>query len=248
MVRTDVWRTVVLALVIGWSITGCQGDAVLIPQTEEPFLYIVLNERTLQVGPDMEHGQHALLLDASSPLEEARFREAERFEMTAASDNALLGWREDRPHNFTGPGSYPAPNMRTWNYHLPDEREAGLGGTGDLLPGAAYRLEIETGDHLITGEVVIPGQIEPRRVTVEGVDMLTWPSVPRAAGYRIFFGLKPRLTPDTIFPVPAGQRSARIEAVDANLWAYLTDQDLSRSGIEGARGVLGAVTTATLEF
>lgn len=240
-------RALSWALALG-LLAGCAGDSIVPPSGDEPFVYIILGQRTVNhraLGP--KYGQHGYLLRSGSPAEPAIFLEADRFDMLRARDRARFGWRS---FGFKGEATGTwAVSYDDANYNLPDTATmAGLGAE-DIQPGERYELEIEVGGALILGSVVVPDSFTVTVTELNGRTVATWPDVAGAAGYQVHFADEDAvLLTDTLFGLPAdaiGSGGAlAVEAMDPNLWLYITNDQTPRAGIEGALGLFGALTTA----
>lgn len=230
-------------------LAGCRGDEVLIPNSEEPFLNLVLNQRTVseRVG---RSGQFAFLLTSGSPAEPARFRCAEHFTMRPTGTTAQFRWRALACSGEVG--GYPAVSFNDANHYLPDPTTAEGLGAEAIQPGGAYELLIETGGRTIRGSVRVPVSFSASASEHNGRRMAVWPRVVGAAGYQIRLPDERLVTQtDTSFTVPdevlRGEQ-IEIRALDPNLWRYVTEDQLHRSGIDGGFGVFGAISTARLTF
>lgn len=243
-------RALPLVLLLAAPLVGCGGDPVVVPESGEPFLYLVLNERTPDRNTvDRRAGQHALLLTAGSPAAPAEYRGAERFELRRAADGARFAWQA---LGVRGPvDSYPAAPLDRPNFTLPDSAAGPLLGAAALEPGATYELQVETAGRSMRGRVTLPDRFVVSRTERAGRSTAVWPRVRGAAGYRIEIeGAPVQIQTDTAFTLPAdvpGGR-VRVSALDPALFSYLTEPRTERAGIEGGYGVFGAVSTATLEL
>lgn len=246
--------SLILPLALSTAVTGCNGSEVLIPSSEEPFLYLVLNERSVDRSR-ARVGQHALLVTTGSPTEPPRYRRAERFSMHRASDGALFGWEQRNPGTeVTG---YPALSLGEPNFLLPDTTPASTLGAKNLTPGETYTLHVETGGAVIRGEVTVPGAFTASVVQRGGRPYAVWPQVPGAAGYGIEIRLsngnseKVALQTETVYAIPMEVLAGgelKIRALDPNLYLYTTERRTARAGIDRGYGVFGAVTEARLTF
>lgn len=247
-IRTMVRAAALVAAAVLAS--ACRGDVIVVPVSEEPFLYLVLNERTVDRSTaEGRAGQHALLLTSGSPAQPAHYRLAERFEMRRASDGAAFAWRV-RP--LTGDvGSFPAVSLDHPNLALPAAAPPAL-GADDVAPGETYELRVETGGRVIRGRVAVPARFAATVTERDGRRLAVWPRVPGAAGYRITPGDGPlRIQADTTFAIPDDLpvgSELRIDALDPGLYTFLTDDRTGRAGIDAGYGVFGAVTSATLRL
>jgi hypothetical protein len=223
---------------------ACDTGRVVAPENDEPFLYLVLNHRSLSdYGGFSQFVQHGLLLTTGSVLESPRYRSAQRFEMRRLGEERF-DWRMYE-NLITEPGTLTSLSLLFANYHLPDSATAAGLGTSDLAPGETYTLAIESEGELIRGATMIPDTFTVRIVRArEGDQFAVWPAVRGAGGYRVISEVEPsRLQRDTVFPLPSGGgANVQVEALDANLYGYLADQDISRAGIDNGFGVFGAVT------
>lgn len=240
-------RAASLALLAGALLVGCRGDEVLIPNSQEPFLHLVLNQRTAseRIG---RSGQFAFLLTSGSPAEPAHFRCAERFAMWGGGDAAQFRWRS---LDCSGEvGGFPAVSFNDANYYLPDPTTAEGLGAEAIQPGQMYELLIETAGRTIRGSVRVPASFTASLSERDGRRVVTWPKVSGAAGYQIRLpDERLVLQQDTVYTVPdevgKGER-IEIRALDPNLWRYLTEDQVQRSGIDAGFGIFGAITTARL--
>ena len=239
----------ILILVIAATApVACAGDEVVVPESEAPYLYLVLNFRTLWTyGAVDEQHQLALLLTTGPAIGASEYRTAEHFHMRRASDGARFDWR-GHPELASRMAPDP-PELLNANYHLPET--SGLDGLGadSILPGETYTLEIETGGVTLRGEATVPADFTVSVATRDGRRIAEWPRVEGASGY--FVGVYPHpseMQTDTFFvipeDVPAGE-SVRVQALDANLFRYITDDRLGRAGIDAGFGVFGAVSSAS---
>lgn len=226
------------------------GEAPTVPESEEPMLHLVLNQRTLSHHSDY-FGQHALLLTSGSPLESPRYRRAERFEMRRASDGRRFDWRAYSNLPDT-PGTVSGISMAAANYYLVEESSAVGLGAADLRSGERYELGVETGGRTVRGSVLIPAPFAASVERRDGRTLATWPTVTGAAGYLITASDGSHsLQVNTRFVVPAGVArggSLTVQALDPNLYRYMSERRTGRAGIEGAFGVLGAVSMMRVEF
>ncbi len=238
-----------LALVLALLSGACASDDPLVPASDEPFLYLVLNQRTSLAYYDSLSSprQLALLLTVASPLEPMPYRTARRFEMRRASDRRLFDWRV-YPDLVDNPGTEGSIDLIYGNYHLPDSATAAGLGTADLRPGESYELEIETEGVVIRGQATIPAAFTASVEVRDGRRIVTWPRVPGAGGYLVEAYPYPREPQrDTVYAVPADVPAGpmSITAVDPNFYRFLTDEDAGRAGIDAGFGVFGALTPAS---
>lgn len=222
---------------------ACAGDPVAVPGGETPYLYLVLGERTVALDrPGEPPAQHAVLLTLPAPTQPARYRAADRFDMTDETTGSAFSWTD---LGLTGTvESFPGMDFRRPNYRLPNSPTTGL-GSADLTPLGSYALEIRTGGRIIRGRVTVPAQITAR---LDG-RTLSWAPVAGAAGYRVMIDRAKRLVTDTVLPLSEEELSATsivVDAMDPNLWQYLTREVTSAPDLNGAHGVLGAITRDTV--
>jgi hypothetical protein len=241
-------RRVVGIAVLGLSVpTSCDTSDLLVPVSDEPFFYLVLNERSLSEYSG-EFTQHALLLTTGSPLESPDYRIAERFEMRRLTDGASFDWQpyaEARGQT----GTKDAISLQGANYHLPlVSTPRGL-GVDSLAPGERYEIEIASRGHLIRGKTTIPAAFVARFVAVGEAMHVIWPQVQGAVGYSLTFSSGTVvLQQDTTFRPESTDRGGTlvIRALDENLYRYMAERDLSRSGITGSYGVIGASSASMI--
>lgn len=239
-------RTIARTLIAAGSflLVACDTGRVVAPESGEPFLYLVLNHRSISDGGGFsEFVQHGLLLTAGSALESPRYRNAQRFEMRSA-DGGLFDWRI-YPNLSNEPGTLNSISMLYANYYLPDSATATGLGTSDIVPGESYTLNIETEGELIRGSVTVPDTFTVRLRSIGEVSIVTWSPSRGAGGYRTSLGDgTSMLLTDTVFTLPAGIAPAefRVEALDANLYRYVAESESARAGIDSGFGVFGAVT------
>lgn len=226
---------------------GCGTDDVIAPESDEPFLFLVLNWRTLS-NYDLEtFSQHALLVTAGSPSEHPRYRSAQRFEMRRASDGAPFDWRAHTGLDPEAAGSIDFIELNWANYYLPEESSGNGLAYGDLEPGETYELEIETEGVTLRGRATMPESFTVSVLVQDGRRIAVWPRVRGAGGYIV--GVEGELQADTSYVIPADvPAAARLEvrAVDENLYRYLADERVGRSGIDRGYGVFGAVVFASV--
>ncbi len=237
------------------TLTGCEGDEITVPVSDEPFLYLVLGERTPSQIYRLTFGQHALLMTVGTPTESVGHRAAGRFEMRRASDGALFGWLQREGSSDVG--GYPALTLKAPNFFLPDTTSGPTLGASALEPGGTYTLYIETLGEVIEGRVTIPETFTAKYVRQDGRKIAVWPSVAGAAGYTIEFDLdngairETVVQTDTVLPLPEDLSSdgfLEIRAMDPNMFEYTADVQAVRAGIDNGFGVFGAVSIDRLGF
>lgn len=241
-------RAVAAALGLVALTAGCRADDIVVPESDEPFLFLVLNWRTLS-NYDLEtFSQHALLVTAGSPGELPRYRSAQRFEMRRASDGALFDWRAHTRLYPEAGGSIDFIELNWANYYLPETSSGNGLAYEDLEPGETYELEIETEGVVLRGRATIPESFTVSVVVQGGHRIAVRPRVRGAGGYIVgvdTHGDEPQADTTYLIPanVPAGAR-LEVRAVDENLYRYLSDDRVGRSGIDHGYGVFGAVVIA----
>ncbi|HEY8469722.1 MAG TPA: hypothetical protein VIL18_08770 [Longimicrobiales bacterium] len=238
-------RAVAAALGLVALTVGCRADDIVVPESDEPFLFLVLNWRTLS-NYDLEtFSQHALLITAGSPDESPRYRSAQRFEMRRASDGALFDWRAHTRLYPEASGSIDFIELNWANYYLPQESSGNGLAYRDLEPGETYELEIETEGVVLRGRATIPESFTVSILVQDGRRIAVWPRVRGAGGYIV--GVEGELQPDTTYVIPADVPAGallQVRALDENLYRYLADDRVGRSGIDRGYGVFGAVVFA----
>lgn len=244
---TSARLVLVLALLSG----ACSWDAPLVPDSDEPFLYVVLNQRSISHYGSIEKlHQLALLLTAGSPVEPMEYRSAERFEMWRTSDGRRFDWRAF-PNASVSPGTGQSVEIHMANYYLPDSTTAAGLGAADLRWGETYELKIETEGVVVRGRVTIPAAFTAKVEVRDGQRIVTWPRVAGAAGYSVgAYPYSRQLQRDTFYVVPADAPPGpmSITAVDPNLYQYLIDENLARSGIDAGYGVFGAISATWVDL
>ncbi len=223
---------------------GCGTADIIAPESDEQFLFLVLNWRTLSHYDLDSLTQHALLVTAGSPSELPLYRSAQRFEMRRASDGAPFDWRA-HTRLYPEAGRIDFVELNSGNYYLP-EKSSGNGLVyEDLEPGETYELEIETEGVVLRGRATIPESFTVSILVQGSHRIAVWPRVRGAGGYIV--GGEGEVQADTTYvipaDVPAGTR-LQVRAVDENLYRYLADERVGRSGIDRGYGVFGAVVFA----
>lgn len=249
-------RTLLAAAAL--TTAACGGD-VFEPTGPEPLVYVVLNQTTIEEESPV---QRAFLLDADSVL--PPYRSADRFEMTRMSDGTTFEWRD---RGFEG-GSPFEPGGRTvplaeGNFELVSGTGSG-GGVAALVPGVTYTLRIETEGVAVEGSATIPKSFEAALEDSGGRRILSWPHVEGAAGYALIIpteGLEVlqqievrelgAVRRDTSVVLPdflPEETEIHVRAMDENLTRGVEGELVGRgsSGIEGGRGVFGALSVATV--
>jgi|GEM_PF-1943965 len=242
------WKLVV-ALLVGVLSGGCGEQGVLVPDTQEPFFYLVLNQRSASTYQGIHWtGQQALLTTTGSPVEPPRYRTAREFTMWRASDGARFGWRR-YPQLVSEPGTSSQLTLLYANYFLPDSAgPEGLLGARDLRPGQTYEIVVTLENEVIRGRTTIPAEFTASLRESGDHRSVVWPRVQGAGGYQISLSSGATLLQtDTTLAVPrdiAGGGSVLIQALDPNLYRYVSEKNTARSGIDAGFGVFGAVTFA----
>jgi hypothetical protein len=230
---------------------GCAGDRVLIPQSDDILVDVV-------IAPDdaapSAVNLHAFLLRAGTPLR-SPFLVATRFEMRRLSDGALFDWRPVTPSDTAvGNGNeYVLPSEA--NYELPRAGSGGLLGRQDIVAGESYGLLIEVDGRTVQGLTKVPGvPTIVRSAALLSQDSLVWATAAGAGGYSVvtqdFFPLSD-FTRDTLyrFDGPNDNISAKgtvVRAYEPGLFSYLTDRRRGSAGVTGALGVFGAYNSDSL--
>jgi hypothetical protein len=242
-------RMPVLLLVVA-LLLGCSSEGAVIPRSDEPFLYLVLNQRP---GGDAGAGvTRALLLKSGSPTY-SEYLTASRFEMRGAADGALFDWQD---RNRSGPAPVDAHNasLAHGNYELPAAGSGSRLGGQDVTPLARYNVTVEVGGRVLSGSTLVPAGF-PLTAERRGDDWLvSWPHVAGAAAYSVEVrgpGAPPAFQTDTFVLIPPPHPAAWtpttevvIKALDTNLARYVLDRRVSRSGLDDGFGVFGSLTEA----
>lgn len=240
-----------LALTVALLSGACAWDEPLVPASEEPFVYLVLNLRPVsRYDSSWEPRQLALLLTVGSPLEAMEYRSAQRFEMRRASDGARFDWRA-YPILESTTGLEEKFDLGYANYYLPDSATVAGLGAADLRSGETYELEIETEGVVIRGRVMIPAAFNATVEVRDGKRIVSWPHVAGAGGYIVgAYPYSREAQRDTFYVVPADSPPGHlgIVAVDPNLYRFMTDENLGRSGIDAGFGVIGAISSTSVQL
>lgn len=253
-------RQRVISLVAAFAISAlavaCDASAPLIGSSDEPGLYLVLSrepDTDAPLGAPTDSALFALLV-TSGRATAAAYRAAQQFTFTRRADGAQFAW-VDVPRSGTaqlangGLSQSAAGNLR-----LPWVGSGGRLGRDSLQPGARYDLELTSEGRLIAGSATLPGV---PTLTVERTGATTtmhWAKSVGAAGYWVIVDTDDPgafITSDTSYAlrrdraaggVPAVPRF-RVIAVDTNLLAMVVDSTRRQSGLSGAFGVFGGVSS-----
>jgi len=232
------------------ALAGCGREPVGVLRVDEPFLYLVLNHRTLSTYAN-EPAQHALLLTSGLPTESARYRSAESFEMRRSSDDAHFGWRR-YPALMSEPGTVTQISLNEANFYLPEAPHAGGLGAAALRPGETYRIRIVTEQVTLQGTTTIPEDFAATTAVRDGGGLAVWPRVRGAGGYLLGWADGTvQLQRDTVVALTSVEMNGqmlRIYALDANLYEYMADPRLNRAGIDRGLGVFGAFSATELRL
>lgn len=237
-------RHVRIALAV--VLLGCGTDSAVVQSRPDPFLYLVLNQPSF--SPDPAYQQRALFITIGSPANSS-YREAEQFRMYRVSDGAPFAWTH---LGITGQVTGDPLNtaLINGNYGLSSEPASGSHGSGDLAAGETYQLEIESLGAVITGSVTIPPAFVITVREENGARVAHWPRVVPGGLFSVeLLGqTSPRFQAETLYVLPAlfEATDLAVRALDANLSRYLDDEQSVVSGLEGAFGVFGAITNATV--
>lgn len=250
MVRSALRKRAALVLACTASVLGCRADPITLPAGDEAFLYIILGQRTPNLVAGVS-GQHGYLLRSGRPDRPATFLEADRFEMRREVDGALFGWQS---YGFSGEtADVLAVSYSDANYHLPDGTTAGGLGADSIGPGERYELDVAIDGSVIRGSVTVPETFSATVREQNDRAVATWPRVSGAAGYQLHIPDEDLvLLTDTFYPLPEALIGTGaelvVDALDPNIWLYLTDDQAASAGIEGAFGLFGAMTSARLRL
>jgi hypothetical protein len=230
-----------LAMALIAGIAACASSDPLLPNGDEAFVYVILDPSTSnQAGT---YDQYAVVLTAGTPAL-SPCRDVQRFSMARARDRASFAWRI-QPECLEGAGTDGIGTLGESCCVLPEQAPADSLGVNDLRGGERYDLEIATEGVTVTGSLVLPDTFSIRVITLpDGRRAATWPPVRGAAAYLVD-GV---FLTDTVRVLPPEGGILEVQALDANLYAYLRDETSARAGVENARGVFGAVTRAGLVF
>ncbi|HEU5175028.1 MAG TPA: hypothetical protein VFT96_09760 [Gemmatimonadaceae bacterium] len=228
-------------------ITGCEATPIVVPDSQEPFVYLVLDPTARDRVVTNDRTQYAAVLTTRTPLQ-SPCRSVQRFDMHASGETMPFGWRI-AGECFTGPTSI-LDQFTDSCCHLPEVAGTDSLGAVDLEYGETYLIEIETEGRVVRGRATLPADFQVVLVQRNGQRWLTWPRVVGAGGYQVrLSGGETRFLSDTMLLVAHSDGVAGfVSAFDDNLYRYVTDEELTSSGVEGAFGVFGAVTTRDFSF
>lgn len=239
-----VGATASLATVI--ALAGCDSLGPVVEYRPDPLVYVVLNQRVAALGRDPD--QRAFLLTLGSPAV-SEYRVAQRFEMRAVRDGSRFVWQDLGRRGLASVDGY-GTDLGFANYALKDGATAPDRGALDLVSGEEYTLHLDTDGVAIGGQVRIPAAFEltildgPPRVVM-------WKQVSGAAMYNVTIlgATAGWYQADTVVVMPAlkaGGADIVVNAIDPNLWRFISDSTAARSGIDAGYGVFGAISTARL--
>lgn len=253
------WRSIVASAVVALA-PGCSADAPLIPESDAPFLYLILSQAPIPTSAlvPADSTVNAFLLTVGTPLS-SPYRSAERFEMRRKADGAMFRWREGARHLKEPPAGHRGLALTNGASYVLDEDSSALGlGRRQLRALETYAIRIETGGVVITGEARIPAAPIATLVRTDSGMAVVWKRAEGAAAY-FFQADTERFTgffmTDTVVQLhfdrgdgtPA-QPQARIIAYDSSVARYVADSTIGRAGITGALGIFGAVSSTRLQL
>ena len=233
--------------------SACHMGERLLGHTNEPAVYMILSLPD-SLDATTDSALYALLVTATSPLE-AEYRGADRIGLMRVSDGASYAWRQ-----LPRSGAVP---LGRGGVALPDDGNLALlwtsssdgGGRESLMLGETYQLHVESNGRLITGSASMPGPVAVSILAGDGT--VYWNRAPHGVAYFVIVDTDDPgaiVTTDTsytlLFNRPLSQRPSpelvRVIAMDANLTRYFTDTSVTRSGVQGAFGVFGALSRAAV--
>jgi hypothetical protein len=246
MVRTRRWfRSLAIP---GLAATiACDPGASLYSRTNDPMVVLILSRS----GSLLFDVQLSAVFATTGVPTHVEFVSAESFETFRTSDNARFDWKEVVPPPPAGGGLPFRPT--SGNYVLEDNSTSNGLGRADLQPGETYRLSIQHSGRTIEGTTRMPDLPQPRVVqTPEGLRVV-WRKLDGVPLYLVLGAtVKPavafnqQLTSDTVaVPILIGDlaSSVRVIALDSNYARYLSDTLSTQSGVVGARGVFGSMSS-----
>lgn len=242
-----------LAVCLGTS--ACQDPAVIDPALDEPFLYLILNERTTTFFVEPFRVQQAFLLTPGAPSQPPVYRGAESFEMQRLSDGATIAWQAHSAAETASGEVVPRFPGLAWseaNFYVPASPGGAHLGDEGIAPGQRYSLSIRTGGVVLEGIVRVPDSLNARIQDENGRAVVYWPEVGGAAGYWVTVqdGRWYSLQDANRYAVPDEAATGSpivVRAVDPALWLYLTEPETARAGFEGdGYGVFGAISADTV--
>ena len=236
------------------SIVGCAKDSTLTPESEAPFVFVVLTSTQAAIGGPSQPDSSiiALLLTIGSPIS-SPFRKAELFEMRRESDGAMFRWTERTPSSGVMGADFRGIATNDGNYLLGHTTTASGLGSDSIRPLESYNLTVDTQGSQITGFTTVPAIPQPR-VVVDGTRrFIVFGPVSGAAGYIESIGSVSTgfLTADTAvelrsdgFNPPPPNSEFRVIALDTNAFRYLSDTSRASAGLVGGLGLFGAASAA----
>lgn len=241
------WARTCGVLAISPILAGCETSGIVVPDSEEPFVYIVLDPIVADRVVSSDRTQYAVVLTTRTPLQ-SPCRSVQRFAMHASGHAVPFGWRI-AGECFNGPSSV-LDQFTDACCSLPEMVGVDSLGAVDLERGKTYTIEIETEGRVVRGRATIPADFQVTLIERNGQRWLAWPQVAGAGGYQVHVtGSATRLVSDTTVLVePSGSVTGWVSAFDDNLFQYVSDEELTSSGVEGAFGVFGAVTSSNFNF
>lgn len=239
--------SLVASLLLCAGCAGCAGDRLVMPNSDEIFVYVVLAP---DAASPASRDLHAWLFKAGTPIR-SPFLTATRFEMRRASDGSLFDWRLV-PTADSIVVAATAVDSRDGNYSLPRVGTSGRLGRADLQADETYTLLVEVGGRTVTGQVTIPGvPVISRTPELANADSLIWRRVAGAGGYSVdtqdFYPIFD-FTTDTVFRFDSRilNHGTVVRAYESQLFAYTVDERVGRAGVVGALGVFGAYNADSL--
>jgi hypothetical protein len=247
-----------LSLFIGVSFSALAcGDAMpSVPMSDAVLTYVVLGKDSTLATDSVVSG---LVATAGTPTQ-ARYRSVEQFSMTRARDGAAFAWQvRDMAGQPISTRTLDLAVPVAGNISLSRQGRAGQLGRDSLAYGERYSFRILTEGVTVEGDVRIPGQPQPVHITRGTQEILAWPRVPGAAGYAILvdtdripqialgdteYVVRRDRSPGEIPPTPV----AVVRALDSNLVRLITDTSTRSAGVRGAYGVIGAISSGSINL
>ena len=236
-------------------IVGCANDGSLTPESQAPFVFVILTSTQAAIGGPSQPDSSivGLLLTIGSPIS-SPFRKADRFEMRRATDGALFDWIERTPSSVTG-ADFRGIAASDGNYQLKHATTTTGLGSDSIKPLESYTLTIDTQGSQLTGLTTVPAIPQPR-IVVDGTRrFILFGPVNGAAGYIVSLGSFSTglLTPDTVLEMRSGglnplppNSEFRVIALDTNAFRYLSDTTRGSAGLVGGLGLFGAASAARI--
>jgi len=238
---------------------ACHSGDTLLLSSAEPAVYLVLSREPEFDSPALEpidSALFALVVTMGSP-EFSPYRSVDSFSMRRASDGREFDWTSVRREDGARPFGNGLLQANTGNWRLPWIGAGTRMGRDSLKAREMYEIELLSDGRTITGQTQLPEVPALSFEHLDGVTRVHWPRDPVAAAYWVIAETDmpgALLTEDTLYVL---RRNASLEdqpdppfirviAIERNLLAMILDSTRRQSGLVGANGVFGAISSAWL--